>query len=240
MKIKSLSIEGFRGFNKLRTIDIHEKITLIHASNSYGKTSISEAFEWLIYGVTSKVDRAESKEEYKGSYRNRHFSGDTPSVKVTFEDEGDEIVFLGELIGDDNQKKITITNDITSEVEDWPLKGSVSGYMRPFILQHALKNLLLTKPDDRFQKFAELLGFEILDDIHKNIISLCTAPDRKVPQELKSNIAKVDVLLRRVESNNSLIKLKQAFKIKSANISEIYNALVNEAKAIIDLLQKSI
>jgi len=73
MKIKNISIQGFRGFNEERTIDFHDLFTLIYAPNSYGKTSISEAFEWLLYGLTSKVEKADSKEEYRGSYRNCHF-----------------------------------------------------------------------------------------------------------------------------------------------------------------------
>jgi len=74
VKIKNITIQGFRGFNEERNIDFHDRFTLIYAPNSYGKTSISEAFEWLLYGITSKVEKADYKEEYKGSYRNRHLS----------------------------------------------------------------------------------------------------------------------------------------------------------------------
>ena len=73
MKIKSISIQGFRGFNDEQTVDFHDRLTLIYAPNSYGKTSISEAFEWLLYGITSKVESADSKDEYKGSCRNCHW-----------------------------------------------------------------------------------------------------------------------------------------------------------------------
>lgn len=52
MKIKNLTIQGFRGFNKEQTIEFHKNLTLIYAPNSYGKTSISEAFEWLLYEIT--------------------------------------------------------------------------------------------------------------------------------------------------------------------------------------------
>ena len=87
MKIKSLTIKGFRGFNEEKILDFNERLTLMYAPNSYGKTSISESLEWLFYGITSKVERADSKEEYKGSYRNRHFpTTDFPSVKVCLTD----------------------------------------------------------------------------------------------------------------------------------------------------------
>ena len=85
MKINTLTVQGFRGFNKSQSIDFNERLTLIYGPNSYGKTSISESFEWLIYGATSKVEKAPTKTEFKGSYRNLHFPDDeTPSVKVNF------------------------------------------------------------------------------------------------------------------------------------------------------------
>ena len=91
MKIRQISIQGFRGFNQERTIDMHPELTLISARNSHGKTSISEALEWLLYGYTSKVETADSKEEYKGSYRNCHVAeGSQTAVRVTVSDGGDE------------------------------------------------------------------------------------------------------------------------------------------------------
>ena len=73
-KINSISVQGFRGFNQEKLIHFHPLLTLIYAPNSCGKTSITEAAEWLLYGSTSKVDRGESKDEYKGSYRNEVLS----------------------------------------------------------------------------------------------------------------------------------------------------------------------
>src|SRR3989338_7639433 len=76
MNLKRLKIAGFRGFNSGGSIDFNSKLSVISAPNSHGKTSISEALEFLIYGATSKVEKADSKEEYRNSYRNRHFPAD--------------------------------------------------------------------------------------------------------------------------------------------------------------------
>jgi len=108
MKIRSLTIQGFRGFNeRCDPIDFHERLTLISGPNSYGKTSISEALEWLLYGVTSKVEGADAKIEYKGSYRNCHFpETETPFVEATFVgSDGGEIVYRGELGSDDSIRR---------------------------------------------------------------------------------------------------------------------------------------
>lgn len=99
MKIKRITIQGFRGFNEKQTIDLHDQLTLLYAPNSYGKTSISEALEWLLYGITSKVEKALSTEEYKGSYRNLHLNESEPSfVNVVFLNKsGEEVTYMGEL-----------------------------------------------------------------------------------------------------------------------------------------------
>jgi recombinational DNA repair ATPase RecF len=78
MKLDTLTIAGFRGFNSEREIRMHPRLTLISAPNSYGKTSVAEALEFLLFGVTSKVQNAHSVEEYKDSYRNRHFPDGQP------------------------------------------------------------------------------------------------------------------------------------------------------------------
>jgi predicted ATP-dependent endonuclease of OLD family len=47
VKLRRLTIAGFRGFNVERSIDFNERLTVIAAPNSHGKTSISEALEFL-------------------------------------------------------------------------------------------------------------------------------------------------------------------------------------------------
>jgi DNA repair exonuclease SbcCD ATPase subunit len=68
MKLKQLTASGFRGFNSTRSIEFNDTLTLISAPNSHGKTSIIEALEFLLYGQTSKVESADSKDEYKDSW----------------------------------------------------------------------------------------------------------------------------------------------------------------------------
>jgi DNA repair exonuclease SbcCD ATPase subunit len=230
MKIKSLTLQGFRGFNREQTIDFHDRLTLIYAPNSYGKTSISEALEWLLYGITSKVEKADSKDEYKGSYRNRHLSANLDTfVKANFIENSKEITYLGELKHDDTPRKIINIGDLSEEVDKWPLDLDISTSPRPFILQHALKYLLLTKPDDRFQRFARLLGLEILDEIHRNIISLCTAPDRRIPNEVKELQTQVSSLEMRLSGCPSLQFLQKGYK-KGASFTEIDAAIKQECR----------
>lgn len=175
MKLDSLRIAGFRGFNSEREIRFHPNLTLLGAPNSYGKTSIAEALEFLLFGITSRVEQADSKEEYKDSYRNRHFptsqtifvearclsSDGTRSVlRRTLQQDGTTRCFLNE-----------------SEVRDWPFGEHLRASATPFVIQHALKELLLVPPSERFLGFARILGLNDVDSMHKAITSLCTKPE---------------------------------------------------------------
>jgi predicted ATP-dependent endonuclease of OLD family len=118
VKIKSVLVQGFRGFNESCLIELNERLTLIYAPNSYGKTSISEALEWLLYGITSKVAKADSKDEYKGSYRNLHLDSSQPSfVRAVFVKNENEISFTGVLNSGDGIARFLDDKP----VDTWPL-----------------------------------------------------------------------------------------------------------------------
>lgn len=228
MNIKNITIQGFRGFNESRTIDFHERLTLIYAPNSYGKTSISEAFEWLLYGITSKVKNADSKEEYKGSYRNRHLlEASDSSVVVTFVDGTSEIEYKGTLSSQEVVKRFVDGR----EVESWPLKQQLSKAPAPLILQHALKYLLLVKPDERFQGFARLLGLEKLDEIQRNFVSLCTKPEACATPDAKDLLSKVERLEGRLSNQSGLAGVEKAYKRAEGDFGETYEAIMVKCRS---------
>ncbi len=181
MRISGIKIAGFRGFNEERSIIFHDKLTVISAPNSHGKTSISEALEFLLYGSTSKVDKADAKDEYKDSYRNRHFPSDKPAYieAVMVVPQGDSKVLRVEL----DESGTTRRYIDGTAVSVWSFESESNQAGRPFVLQHALKNLLLVPPVDRFKGFAQLLGLNEVDNISRALVSLCTKPNASVPDE---------------------------------------------------------
>lgn len=204
MKIKQISIQGFRGFNEEQTIALHPELTLIAAPNSHGKTSISEAFEWLLYGYTSKVETADSKEEYRGSYRNCHVAeGSQTAVKVTIIDDTGERN-LGAVLEEGDVRR-----SVNGEaVDQWFFYQDARDAPKPFILQHALKDLLLATPVDRFNRFAALLGLEELSVINKDLTAFCTKPP--VPPPVRSLLADANSLNERIGANPKLGAVSKA------------------------------
>ncbi len=228
MRIKSITIQGFRGFNDERTIDLHDRLTLISAPNSCGKTSISEALEWLLYGVTSRVEKADSKEEYKGSYRNLHFpQALTPSVKVIFVHEGGTTTeFQGILTEQENMQRYVNG----TEVESWPILEDLAKIPKPFILQHALKYLLLVPPKERFKGFAHLLGLESIELFLQDVLSLCTKPEAKLPEEVVRFFEKIALLEARLGAQPPLDNINKLFKKGTIGFSDYYSALLAEGR----------
>lgn len=226
MKIRSVTVCGIRGFSEERTLHFDDRLTLIAAPNSYGKTSISEAFELLLYGVTSKVESATfSKEEYKGSYRNRHLTQMSPAfVEATFLDAGSEIQLRVEIAADDSFRKFVNG----AEVPQWPFAHRMVSATKPFILQHALKYLLLVGPDERFKGFARLLGLVDLDRIQTNVVSLCTKPEAAIPQEVQKLVNDVKALEARLEARPALSAIAKFLKKGSKTLKQIYQAVALE------------
>ena len=173
LKIKEISIAGFRGFNNEKSLDINNKLTIIYGPNSYGKTSISEALEWLLFGVTSKVQECVTgKTEFKGTYRNIHYKGENkPFVELILQEDFEEISLRGELNDDD-----TIDRYFNNKlVDDWPWYKPGLEIYSPFILQHALQDFLLSSPSTRYSKISKIMGTQVLEEFQKIFNSLATS-----------------------------------------------------------------
>lgn len=228
MKIRNLTLKGFRGFNeKSEPIEFQESLTLFFGPNSYGKTSISEALEWLLFGITSKVEGAavsNNKTEYQGSYRNCHFpENDISFVEATFcLTDNSEVIYRGELQKDDSIKKYIDS----VEVDSWPWTTDIILDPRPFVLQHSLKSLLLTNPTSRYKGFTRLIGAEELDEFQEDFVSLCTKYHK--PNEVDSFLASFAAIEQILTSVPELGAILRVFKKKPLDIEKLYTLVLSE------------
>ena len=231
MRLNRLTIAGFRGFNAERNIEFHDKLTVIGAPNSHGKTSISEALEFLIYGATSKVEKADSKDEYKDSYRNRHFPAETPAyIEAVFTVTGNpEQKLRLELDADGGMRRFVDGKP----VENWPFHPVLPTTARPFVLQHALKYLLLVPPSDRFQGFARLLGLNEVDSAFQAILGLCTKPTASLPSEAQRTLTELESLEARIKAVLELKKVAMCLKRGTGDVTESYSLIETRADTLL-------
>lgn len=238
MKLKRLTIAGFRGFNVESSIDFHDKLTVIAALNSYGKTSISEALEFLIYGATSKVEKADSKEEYKDSYRNRHFPADKSAyIEATFAVPGSTEQNLRVELDADGITTRRFDNG--KPVEAWPFHATLLTAARPFVLQHALKYLLLVPPSDRFQGFARLLGLNEVDGVFQAILDLCTKPTASLPPDGQRILSELGSLETRIIAVPELKKVATSLRRGAENATDAYTLIEARADALLGGMVKA-
>lgn len=224
MRLRDLKIAGFRGFNSERVFLFSDRVTVIGAPNSYGKTSISEALEFLLYGSTSKVDMGDySKEEYRGCYRNVHFPKDSPAfIEATLSQPGDgETVLRIELDADATTRRFLDG----LPVAQWPFHGASTSAARPFVLQHALKHLLLVSPADRFQGFARLVGLTEVESCVNALLALCTKPTATVPKEARDLLERLDKLRERLSPHATLKKALSASMKGISGVNDFFAAV---------------
>lgn len=233
MRIRSITIRGFRGFNDSCTIEFHDDLTLISAPNSHGKTSISEALEFLLYGETSKVARAATnREEYRDSYRNRHFPATAPAIiEAALENsKGTQTLLRVELNADGSVQRY-IDN---TAVKEWPFSSQLGGAASPFVLQHALKDLLLVSPTERFQGFARLLGLDDVDVMQQALVNLCTKPEANIPHTAKQLLLIPQNLDQRGSAHKELLSVFRELKKGTIGVENAYQKLQKRAEALIN------
>lgn len=230
MRLRSLTVSGFRGFNEERSIVFHDRLTLLSAPNSHGKTSIVEALEFLLFGETSKVESADSRDEYKDSYRNRHLPpSDAASVELCLvDDNGREISMRTDL----SDKGIVRRYFNGKEVSEWPIGITQDRVARPFVVQHALKSLLLAAPVDRFRAFAAILGLNEVDDIQRAIVSLCTKPQTALSASASKHLQSLAALQERIDSIDSLKQAAKALKQDEKGLDKFFAAIDTRAKQL--------
>lgn len=162
MRLKTLTVEGFRGFCHRQTVEFSDELTVVYGPNGTGKTSLGEALEWLLYGRTSKRQRGDevSKQEYRESYRNIHFPRPgRPSVELEAElPDGRQCVLQREL-NDDETSRAMLNG---AECADFSDVGVISEFDRPMILQHTLQDFIHMEPKRRYRALSSIMGLEDL------------------------------------------------------------------------------
>ena len=114
MKLKSITMRGFRGFNENQTITLDNDVILLYGLNGTGKSGLVEAIEWLFYDDISRRTRSLCKSEYTSdTIRNIHYDKEEPPfVELTIIKSGGEVKLKKELISATKCKFYIGGNDV--------------------------------------------------------------------------------------------------------------------------------
>ena len=211
MKIQSLKIRGFRGFNEETDLSFTSGLNLVYAPNGWGKSSLAEAIEWAVFGDTQRTIDAKSKIEFKGSHRNVHFGvGDNVCVGVDCRKDGETIEILREMDSRE-ETNLCITPDTCTLPDTW--------LVRPIIYQHALQRFIHTEPKKRWDEFANILGLADLERLRETLVRVKNQKQNAIPDEARQYITKLSQIRSTVGAFDGLSDLKAPSETNAASLA---------------------
>ena len=178
-RLVSLEVRGFRAFGtEARNLQLDAPLVIVHAGNSQGKTSLAEAIEFLISGLSSRRDMlGGSKAEYHDSLRNAHLQPSDTDVYVqaivrdaagvTHEVRRELLCDFGQ--GTECDSRLLIDGVEAENLDQVGFPLADPPVRAPVLLQHTLRHVLSTEPKQRVGYFKALLSLTDLDRFRERV-----------------------------------------------------------------------
>ncbi|MBI3129670.1 MAG: AAA family ATPase [Candidatus Tectomicrobia bacterium] len=197
LRIRSFSVKGFRAYGATeQTLNLPADIAAIWGPNSKGKTSLAEAFEFLLTGRIARRElMASTQDEFADALRNAHLPPDVGvyvAASVTAAD-GSPHEIRRVLTSDygkrqDCTSRLEIDGTVAAEsdLENLGITLSQPPLQAPVLAQHTLSYIFSVRPQDRATYFKTLLEITDLDLLRSDIAALAeelTLPDDPLLQK---------------------------------------------------------
>ncbi|MCJ7786731.1 ATP-binding protein, partial [Patescibacteria group bacterium] len=196
---------GFRGFNKECSINLDADVVLIYGLNGTGKSSFTEALEWLFFGDISrrKLSPCRSEYQYEDYLRNLFYNGpENPFVEVEGELDGNVAKIRKELITE-KQAKHYINGHEVDNLSQLPL--NMESYSRPMLAQTEIAALVNTEQKDRWEQLSYILGQEDLSRLRQHLIELRNAKKDNVYKESETEFNGILIDIRKKVELSGLV-----------------------------------
>ncbi|MEO9237364.1 MAG: AAA family ATPase [Jatrophihabitantaceae bacterium] len=173
-----LRAEAFRGFADSVDIDLNASVIIVHGPNGLGKTSLFDALQWVLVGELARLREArmrQSDEYIVNAYR----PGQEAVVDVQLRLNGQQV----RLVRRGNHSRSILTwisaeaGTLTGQEAEDLLARMFSGGTDldlatslnacGLLQQDATRDVLLSKPRDRYDTFSKILGLGELADIQQ-------------------------------------------------------------------------
>lgn len=179
MRLLELKVSNFRGFGGTDvSINLNADLVLIFGPNGFGKTSLTEAVEWLFYGTTKRRERGEqySKAEYNGTFANAH-GGLPAEVQALVRLSGRDVLLARRL--KPGEATETFVDGVAAPFSSIGLQPIEAVY--PVVAQHGLQTFIHTKPKERRDALCAALGLDDLTSFKRALDSARTSFQRTPP-----------------------------------------------------------
>lgn len=172
--LKSLTVEGFRGFNPpTKPMRFDRQLIFLFGNGGQGKSSTLRAIEWCLFGNTAFLDYTETGKKYKDELVNAHNPNHVAKATLVLQRGRKEYVFSRE-----KEIESTKTN-FTVKIGDEEFRGGDADDKRDRLLgltftdfyrciylhQESIRGLVTNDLDDRDEAMDRFLGLECLRDV---------------------------------------------------------------------------
>jgi DNA repair exonuclease SbcCD ATPase subunit len=238
MRLVKIKPTYFRGFGDSEWIELDSSLVVLFGPNAFGKTSLSDALEWLLYGATSRRQRGEalSRRDYKGTYVNVHApNGAETSVTVVFRrPDGSEIELKRVLSVAAGQQEISIT-EVDGVNQDFESAGiTLDTRFHPIVAQHSLQDFIHAKPKDRRDKISAALGLDVLTRFKTSLDKARTRLQTAEPAFVNAARVSLRTAIDAMEPNPGLLLIAYQWRQSNFQLDTEKAAILQEARAILD------
>ena len=185
-RIRRIEIQGFRAFGREgQALAFGSGIAAVWAPNSQGKTSLAEAFEFLLTGqIVRRQLMASTRDEFADALRNAHLPDGTPTyVEAEITDADGTPHTIRRTLNSDYAKRgdcqsalqLNGTNAKESDLADLGIALSQPPFTAPVLAQHTLGYLFSARPQDRATYFKTILEVTDLEELRNSVAVLATS-----------------------------------------------------------------
>jgi DNA repair exonuclease SbcCD ATPase subunit len=184
VRLKEITISGFRGFKDQQTLNLSNNLILIRGANGSGKSSLVEAIEWLFFDEISRKKKSLCKSEYSGEFlRNLHCDENQETFVELLSEIGGREVRLRKKFLSPEKKEYYINGSLVNDLSS--LGTSFADVYKPILSQIEVKHYVETDPKDRWEETNKILGLGVLSEFRSALQELQNS--KKIEDEYDSS-----------------------------------------------------
>lgn len=176
MRLERIVVQAFRGYPSRADLVLSGNVVLLFGENGTGKTSLTEAFEWALFGSVVRKERSKTRGEYQGSLwlRSVHAPADLETyAEITLVKGARRHVVRRTLAG--NTTELTIDGNHATDVGVLGLRTEDA--FRPFLGQSEIQALIDSEQQSRWEQLSAILGFAGFGQLRERLQRLRTDTD---------------------------------------------------------------